>query len=330
MFDARWPFAVALACVALALVPAAPETVSIATSSPSSAAVRASHATGPIVVSAVPDAPDVARLVLYYDPRYARGRAMSERFAAGFVPHMRAALAERSYVARVDEVDADGLRALLTAPARGTCLFIAGGFLPVDVRSRGRDDFAAWLRRGGCAIWMGTPFDAYFALRGTASEPGGFDGPDISAWPELYGAGGPLRTAAHLLSQTQTYGATPSAVHDAIALTFDSTTFAVDARALERIGGTPIGYIDDAGRSSVSVVPLVAGRAIIFGDAEPNELSAAQELAQIIATGAWYDPRSLLVAGRLDPQDEVLRVRLPSHHHAFAFGAPPYYSPWAR
>lgn len=328
MLDARWLFA-ACALIAIgALVPSPVRPQISILRNGETAVIRAEHLTGPVTIAIVPAAPHISRVYEYFDPAYARGRAMSDRFAAGFSTHFTIALAYRHYDARVERVDADGLARVLHGQAHGTCLYVPGGILPDRVRSNGRDDLRDWLRRGGLVIWAGAPFDAYYSPRGTADVPGEVRGPDTSVWPRLYAASGPLRTVPDIHSPPLQFGTIEAPGRAASGVTFNLTTFGVDANRLSRAGGRAIGYIDDLGDSSVSVLPLGAGRAVIFGDADENELTAAQDIAQIILTGAWFDPRASRVGARIGPGDAQTTIVVPDGMHLFAFGDPPYYFPF--
>ena len=330
MPDARWPFIVCAACVIGALTPGQPPALNIEPIGSRGAIVHASRMPESATITAAPEVPPIARLVMYYDASYARGRAMSDRFAGGFVVHAKTALDDRGLAVRVEAVDATGLRRLLGRSAAGTCLFVPGGFLPDTVRSKTHDDLRAWLKRGGCAVWMGAPFDAYYSVHGSATLPGGIRGPDTRPWSTLYASGGPLRVVRAVATQPLTFGAIDAPSRPAIGLTFDATTFPVMTDALERMGGTPIGFIDAAGRSSVSVLPVGAGRVVLFADGDDDEVTAAQQLAQLLATGAWYDPKGATLLGSVGPGTASARVRVPPGHHLFAFGSPPYYAPFAR
>ena len=328
MLDARRLFAVCIAIALAALVPPArAPRVGIAANG-SIAAVHAEHLSAPVTVAVVPDAPHVDSIYEYFDPAYARGRAMSDRFAAGFATHLTVALAYRHYSARVERVDAAGLARVLGGRARGECVFVPGGILPDAVRSKGRDALRNWLSRGGLVVWAGAPFDAYYSVRGTADVPGGVRGPDTTPWALLYGAAGPLRTVPDIHSPPLYFGTVEAPKRAAIGLMFNLTTFPVDAQRLSKVGGSAIGYVDESGRSSISVFPVSAGRVVTFGDAVDNELIAAQEIAQIFLTGAWYEPRALSVGAHLETSSADTTIPVPNGKHLVVFGAPPYYFPF--
>src|SRR5579864_6556092 len=100
----------------------------------SSLTATSSHAAGHVTVDAVPAAPSLVRFFEYDDPRYARGRGMSDRFAGGFVGQLEAALSYRGIVASVMRLDARMLATILSADPRGICVVVPGGILPDTVR----------------------------------------------------------------------------------------------------------------------------------------------------------------------------------------------------
>jgi len=328
VLSSRLIFAAVAAIVVGALTPSFRQPTITIAQVDGKTSVRAQHLTGRVTVALVPSAPHIGRIILYYDASYARGRAMSDRFADGFATHETVALRYRHYDAVVDRVDADGLARLLRGSARGTCLFVPGGILPDTVRSVGRDALRGWLERGGTVVWAGTPFDAYYSLRGAPNDPGPVRGPDTSVWPALYSASGPLRTAPDIHSPPLKFGTLEAPGHAATGVVFNVTTFSVDSERLSRAGGLAIGYIDDLGESSVSVLPVGQGRVVIFADTTDNELTAAADIAQIIVTGAWFDPRALSVAAVLEPGDQEALVAVPKGEHIFSFGEAPYYFPF--
>ena len=294
----------------------------------SSTSVTISHTGGPVIVDAVPMAPRLWRVITYDDPRFARGRGMSDRFANGLAGHVRAALAYRGIDVDVYRVDALGLDNWLLADPRGVCVVIPGGILPDGVRSPGRDALHRFVVKGGLVIWAGAPFDAFYSSMGTGGAPPTIHGPDVSAWPQLFAPRGPIFANADPRSPQLRFAARAAPLQAATGLTFTATTFSVDARRLTSAGGSALAYIDDRGDSSVSELPIGRGRVVIFGDAFDGELQAAAAIAQVIATGAWFDPRGLHVAAVVDASHPDAAVALPRGTHAFAFGAAPYYFPF--
>lgn len=328
MLSAKWPFVFCALAVGGALVPSfCSPTVSVDSTS-SQASIVARNLTGAVTVVLAPPAPHIGHFYEYFDPKYARGRAMSDRFAFGFPGHLRDALDERRYGARIERVDAAGLADIFHQDPRGSCVFVPGGFLPARLHLGRQNAMRRWIFRGGVVFWAGSPFDAYYSAAGTTLSPGDVLGPDTSAWPSLYSRRGPLRTVRNIHSPELAFGSIGTPDGAALGITFDATTFPVNGAALYSQGGTAIGYLDDSGNSSVSVLTAGKGRIIIFGDAIDDEQSAAEEIAQIVASGAWFEPRAIHLITKMGPGNARLTIALQKNMRVYAFGDPPYYSPF--
>jgi len=281
-----------------------------------------------VTVDAVPRTPSLRTFFVYDDPRYVRGRGMSDRFANGLPVHLKVALAYRGLNATVALVDADGLRAVLGRATPGVCVIVPGGILPSTVRRDGDDELRSFIVRGGTIIWAGAPFDLFYSTQSQGDAPPRLSQADPSSWPRLYARTGPLDARDVLASPPLRYGTTASPLDRATGLTFDATTFHVDARRLMAISGATLAYVDASGDSSVSQLPLGKGRVVIFGDAFPDELDAARQIAQVVASGAWFEPRRLRVVATLASQTSQKSIDIPNDSRVFAFGEPPFYFPF--
>jgi hypothetical protein len=321
------------ACIAIvvgAALPSPSAPTAAVIDGPPTASIAVSHLPqGDVVtVDAIPREPPLRTFFEYDDPRYVRGRGMSDRFADGLTVHLKAALAYRGVDATVSRVDAAGLRAVLERSASGVCVVVPGGILPSTVRRVGVDELHSFLTRGGTVIWAGAPFDLYYSMEGALDAPPSLSHADPSSWPRLYARTGPLDARDVLSSPPLRYGAIVAQLDRATGLTFDATTFHVDARRLLAIGGSPLAYVDESGDSSVSELPIGRGRVVIFGDAFPDELDAARQIAQTVATGAWFAPRRIRVVATLGPATPTKSIEVPSGTRLFAFGEPPFYFPF--
>lgn len=334
MRDAIIVGAVCMAIAAGAALPS-PSAPTVEVVDGPSTSIAVSHvARGDVVtVDAVPRAPSLRTFYEYDDPRYARGRGMSDRFANGLPAHLKVALAYRGIDATVERVDADALRAVLERATAGVCVIVPGGILPSTVRRNGEDALRSFLLRGGTVMWAGAPFDLFYSTAGYGGAPPDLSSADPSSWPRLYGRDGPLDARDTLDSPPLRYGTVASPIDQATGLTYDVTTFHVDARRLFAIGGSPLAYVDAAGDSSVSQLPLGRGRLVIFGDAFADELDAARQIAQVVATRAWFAPRGIRVVALLGPTTS--RMSMPrttfatsKNRRIFAFGEPPLYFPF--
>jgi hypothetical protein len=223
-----------------------------------------------------------ARLYLYSDQRYPSG----ERVAAGFREATAGLLADdermRELGTSVEVVDADRLRAIIAAPARDAVV-VFGGILPETVRNGHSDAFRAWLYSGGTAFWAGGPFDILWAFR-NASNP---NSPDYTEWANLYGSGKIFTNVDYSPDPPVRRGTLQTGARHLWRSDFDRTTWALDSLALQKLGGVPLGFTDEHGASSVSVVPIGRGRLIFFGDPFQDPHEAANTLAQALFTGVY-------------------------------------------
>ena len=330
MRDAAIVVAVCAAITAAAALPSPSAPTVKVVDGPSTTSIAVSRlARGDVVtVDAVPRAPALRAFFEYDDTRYVRGRGMSDRFANGFPDHLKMALLYRGIDATVERVDADGLREVFDRPAAGVCVIVPGGILPTTVRRNGEDALRSFLLRGGTLVWAGAPFDLFYSTEGRDGKPPILSSADPSSWPRLYDRNGPLDARDGLDSPPLRYGAVVSPLERATGLTYDVTTFHVDARRLGAIGGTPLAYVDASGDSSVSQLPVGRGRLVIFGDAFADELDASRQIAQVVATEAWFAPRGIRVVAMLGSTPSRMSVDVPKTSGVFAFGEPPFYFPF--
>jgi len=329
MRETAWVLATCIAAVIVGVMPSpkAPAVSVIRGRSATSVATMHLPAGSIVTVDAVPSV-FLEHFFEYDDSRYARGRGMSDRFAHGLPVHLAAALAYRGIDATTARVDADGLLHIFGGPGRGVCVIVPGGILPGTVRAKGRDAMRSFLMRGGTVIWAGAPFDLFFSTRGGDPAAPLVSAADPSSWPRLYSRSGPLDARDRVDSPPLRHGTLEARLDRATGLTYDATTFHVDARRLAAVGGSPLAYIDADDDSSVSQLPIGRGRVVIFGDAFADEMDAAREIAQVVATGAWFAPREVRVVASLDSSRPRASIDVPSGHHLFAFGEAPFYFPF--
>lgn len=329
MRDAAW---VLVACIAAAVCGAMPSPsapiVSVTGGRPVTTIDTEHLPAGSVVTVDVVPYVSLSRFYEYDDARYARGRGMSDRFANGLPVHLAAALAYRGVDATTARVDADGLREIFDGAARGVCVIVPGGILPGTVRAKGRDAMRSFLMRGGTVMWAGAPFDLFYSTQGIDPAAPLISAADPSSWPRLYSKSGPLDARDRLDSPPLRHGTVAAPLDRATGLIYDATTFDVDARRLGAIGGSPLAYVDADGGSSVSQLPIGRGRVVIFGDAFPDEMEAAREIAQVVATGAWFAPRDVRIVATLDASRPRASIAVPSGHRTFAFGEPPFDFPF--
>ncbi|MFI5388529.1 MAG: hypothetical protein ACHQY2_02330 [Candidatus Eremiobacterales bacterium] len=329
MRESAWLLVACIAAVIAGVLPSTSAPAVMVIDARSATAVSAAHlpAGSVLTVDAVPSV-SLERVFEYDDSRYARGRGMSDRFANGLPIHLKAALAYRGIDARIGRVDADGLRQVLSGAAQGVCVIVPGGILPGTVRTKGRDAMRSFLMRGGTVIWAGAPFDLFYSTRGVDGTSTPVSAADPTAWPQLYSSSGPLDAHDRVDSPPLHHGTIEAPLDRATGLTYDATPFDVDARRLGAIGGAPLAYIDSVDDSSVSQLPIGRGRVVIFGDAFADEMDAAREIAQVVATGAWFAPRDVRVVASLDSSRIRASIDVPRGHHVFAFGEAPFYFPF--
>jgi hypothetical protein len=321
----RWTIAGTATLVACAMLPL-----------PASPSLRALRGDGTLVIASagyagtvhvvmLPVAPRIGELDVYFDPRYVQGRGITATFSNGFAPHLRDELNKREQSIAVRDVDARALAVILRGDPAEHALLVLGGILPDTARGRADDRLQRWIARGGVVVWAGEAFDLLYARA--------FGRPSIDYTPwRLWYAGNSLFPArVDTLTPPLASGTVPAPTWPVARLSFARTTFAVNEGPLHARGGTAIGFIDDRVNSSVSVIPYGRGRIVFFGDGFDDEIVAAEAVAQIFATQAWFSPASATVAdGWIGPHAPPLTLHPPARTtHAFIFGEYPDDAPFA-
>ena len=227
----------------------------------------------------------VERVFLYFDPKYAVARGGNQEFYNGFPSHFAQDARDRRLPLRATIINSQRLRTLLLSrPVASTLLFIAGGVLPDTVRTSRGDLLKRWLERGGIVIWAGGPFDVYWAQRLAVR------GPDYSPWKRLYGDelySSVFGYAPDTFSPPLRYGTAPAYRWAYAKIPSYRTTFPIHVEGLKAIGGEDVGWDDAYGDTSLAIVPVGRGRAIVFGDGFDDEIVAAQSLVQIVYGQLW-------------------------------------------
>ncbi|MDE2482124.1 MAG: hypothetical protein KGN02_08035 [bacterium] len=228
----------------------------------------------------------------YFDARYPYGRGVSATFRGGFAMHLRADLALRNDAMQVVHVDADTLARVLRGPAEGRALTVLDGMLPIGLHDPKHDALKAWIARGGVVFWAGEPFDLLYAKPASGGATAENTVTDYTAWRSWYAVGSLFPQEVQRFSPPIGRGTLPSMYYGETNSTFARTTFAVNVGPMLHLGGAPLGFIDDKANSSVNVIPYGHGRVVFFGDGFDDEILAAQNVAQILASNAWYRPRA--------------------------------------
>lgn len=332
-----WQLNVAIVALvgAIALVPLAriPQGIALRIEGHGRRAVIVSSGYSGNVYAAVASArtPQFSEIDAYFDKAYASLRGVTPQFAGGFATHLQEDLARRGEPVPVKVLDAAGLRRLLSGNRHGVALMVLGGVLPDTVRSERDDLLKSWLLGGGTVFWAGGPFDLMYAPPNAPNPAAAYEGPDYSRWRGLYGARSLFPRSVNVFAPPVVHAATPSKNWAIARIDFDRTTFALNSGPLVRRGGAPLAYIDARYNSSVSTLPLGAGRLVFFADAFNDEIHAAEVVAQLIYTSAWYDPSGVRAfGGTLAASGAPMTLTaLHGGDRLRVFGGDPDYEPFA-
>ncbi len=229
------------------------------------------------------------RVYIYFDNGYP-SLGNDARGWTGVVDHLPAELRLRGYSGPVQIVNASALRQVMVQNSTSVVI-IPSGVFPDTVENSTVDLVGPFLRSGGILAWMGGAFGYYSAhLPQTIVQLEGGISEGISAQTRILGY--PLVSAT--LPGTNRIASVSTSFSQALNLTYPDVWVAPTLGLLRSVGGVAMGYVQnssDTARSSVSQIPVGAGRLFLLGGPVTSLLTAdgedvvSHDLAQILSLG---------------------------------------------
>jgi hypothetical protein len=198
----------------------------------------------------------------------------------GVYRHVQVERGLRGYRGDTSEIDTLGLvRTLLdTKTAPRTIVVIGTGVLPVAGLNRSVNLLTPWLSAGGTLVWIGPKLGFY--------EQGPRTHFDAASPANLHGEGDRMVLGASVydnrVERAPTVSETSAA--RALSLQYRQATAQLSSAQVLAAGGQLIGYTGST-RTSLAVIPVAKGRAVLFGGLLLNEFDVAHDLAQLISSG---------------------------------------------
>jgi hypothetical protein len=230
-----------------------------------------------------PPPPTLSNIYIYYDPQYPLS-AVDRKAAHGLIDHLSSELDMREYHTKIKAVNATALGLLLSQKKYANDLLImpAGAF-PDTVYTLDKNFVKPWIENGGKLFWIGDYFGYYSAERGqdilNYSSP---KNPSLDGAASFFGKN--IFIVKDVGSQTQE----ESKYSESLLLDYPGVARGVSLVALESVGGTILGKVDNTS-TSIASVPLGNGKVVIFGGemigGDDQEVRVAKDMAQIIKSG---------------------------------------------
>ncbi len=224
---------------------------------------------------------------IYYDQKFPT-LGNDARGWTGVLDHLPAELRLRGYLGRIQTVDASGLQKAMVQDPQSV-IVVPSGVFPSTVQNATESLVRPWLRSGGVLVWMGGPFGFYSTPLARTLDPLTTNmSTAIAAQENILGyrlTEPPLLGPSRIATISTTFST-------ALSLSYSDVWVAPTIGLLSSIGGLNVGFVQsetNVSRSSLSIIPVGAGKIILFGGPVSNVLTAdgedivAHDTAQILS-----------------------------------------------
>jgi hypothetical protein len=238
---------------------------------------------------------------IYYDTNYPM-LGNDARGWQGITDHLPVDLRLRGYSGSIQIVNATGLHSALVS-GKQSVVIIPSGTFPLTVENSTNSLVRPWLQSGGTLVWMGGAFGYYSGMNKT--QPGPLEtGLAQSRISQNLILDHTLVDSSE--NDTTRIASVTTQFSVAMNLTYSDVWVAPTVHTLKSLGGVALGHVQnstDVSRASISMVPVGAGRLIVFGGPVSYLLTAdgedvvSHDLAQILFLGNLVSNAEVEYAG---------------------------------
>jgi hypothetical protein len=228
-------------------------------------------------------------LYIYYDPSYQQASAINNKAIRPIVDYIASEIEISHYNVDVNVIDSNRLSKLLQNMSNSnTALIVPTGAFPDTAFTRTLNLVKPWISNGGTLIWIGSSL-GYYSSQMKASELD-YKNP----WhPQLNGTidfFGEQIIGYNEMNATSTF---QNKYSESLNLDYSDIARAPSIAAVKSRGGLILGKTSDA-FSSISLLPLGAGKVVIFGGMmkssghtfSSDQLTIAKDIVQLLRSGA--------------------------------------------